>query len=556
MELNFLFGNPVRRKKGGKSMARKKRSAIKENPKRKKRRAKRNPTVGGAELKQTEGGKYAIIDARGPAAKAVKPAKVYLTPTEQLELKRKLKTKIKGLGKAKTSFSLTEQLLAQEAGIDLSAVGEYQAKASELIKLRSKLSKLKEGADSATKKNLNAQIVKINNKLAAYKGLGIETSEVDRARKKQKYSDVLKNLSKFSSANMASDGWEPGELSSSALDIASADVDDLADILAKQLKTESGKPSRSEVMKALLGKADAQELADLLKSNPRRKGRKSAMAKKRKSKAKHTKRKGKKSYRRKGRRSKAAKIAAAMAAAGIGHKKRRKKRRGHKKAHRSHRRRNPIDAGMLKELAMIGAAGALSALAVGAVSKMAKPILDKLPSAITGLKVGNAPVGQLVISALVPAGLYMAMKRSNVGFLSKAADVLAVVTAANIGSRLASGFLPAGMIAGVEPTLLGVEPSLMGEADFGEADFGAVEQFSGYGAEPVLMGEADFGDADFGEADFGSIQQYSGYGAVEQFSGYGAVQQYAGDEDYAGDEYEGEDFDGEDFDGESAHGLG
>ena len=168
-------------------------------------------------------------------------------------------------------------------------------------------------------------------------------------------------------------------------------------------------------------------------------------------------------------------------------------------------------------------------------------MIDKLvPKALADLKVGNAPVGQILLSCLVPGLVAAGLKMVKHPMAQQVSDVIIVTTAANAGQRIAAGLLPAGM-AGVEPMLMGVEPMLMGsadfgEADFGEADFGAVEQFSGYGVEPQLMG------SHLGSADFGAIEQYSGYGAVEQFSG---------DEDYAG-----EDLDGEDFDGESAHGLG
>ena len=213
--------------------------------------------------------------------------------------------------------------------------------------------------------------------------------------------------------------------------------------------------------------------------------------------------------------------------------------------------RNPSIAESAMSIAKIAAAGAAAGMALQLANRLVKPMIDKVvPKAIADLKVGNAPVGQIAISCLVPGLLAYGLRMVKHPMAQQVSDVIIVTTAANAGQRLVAGLLPAGM-AGLEPMLMGVEPQLMGEADFGEADFGeadfgeadfgAVEQFSGYGAEPVLMGSADFG----------AVEQFSGYGAVHQYSGYGAVEQFSGDEEYAG-----EDLDGEDFDGESAHGLG
>lgn len=371
----------------------------------------------------------------------------------------------------------------------------------------------------------------------------------------------------MSSSNILSDGWTEDDIGTAVPWTAASieaelmkpakDRREFLDKLLNNIDAGGAKVTKAQALQAALlspDKDQRKEIYDIIKKmkNPRRK---KGMAKKRRkskgSKVGHKKRRkgAKVSYKKRRKSRKSAKIAAAMVAE-AGHKKRRKgkKRRGHK---RSHKRRNPIGGGMMKELATIAAAGAAASLAVGLVSKFAKPVFDKLPSAITGLKVGNVAVGQLAISALVPAALYVAMKKSRMPFLDKAADVLAVVTAANIGGRLASAVLPGGMIAGVEPQLMGVEPQLMGnsdfgygssdfgDSDFGDSDFGEILMS---GVEPQLMGSSDFGGADFG-----AIEQFSGHDAAS----LGAVQMYAGDEDYAG-----EDLDGDDFDGDSDFGLG
>lgn len=339
----------------------------------------------------------------------------------------------------------------------------------------------------------------------------------------------------------------------------------LADLLAD----EDAYSSRSKKSP----KSKAQELESLIrsmvKSNPSKGGKKMA---KKKSKKKATKRKmkkaGKKTIRKskgKARKSKAkgrrksskrkvkhlalARAAAKAYAAGEKSarnyfKKNKRAKVGPKKGKKATlrwKRGNPGIAEAAMSIGKIAAAGAAAGVALQLANRFAKPMIDKLvPKALADLKVGNAPVGQILLSCLVPGLVAAGLKMVKHPMAQQVSDVIIVTTAANAGQRIVAGLLPAGM-AGVEPMLMGVEPMLMGsadfgEADFGDADFGAIEQFSGYGVEPQLMG------SHLGEADFGAIQQYSGYGAIEQFSG---------DEDYAG-----EDFEGEDFDGESAHGLG
>lgn len=193
--------------------------------------------------------------------------------------------------------------------------------------------------------------------------------------------------------------------------------------------------------------------------------------------------------------------------------------------------RNPTIAESAMSIAKIAAAGAAAGVALQLANRMVKPMIDKLvPRMIADLKIGNAPVGQIAISCLVPGLLAAGLRMVKHPMAQQVSDVIIVTTAANAGQRLVAGLLPAGM-AGVEPVLMGVEPLLMGEADFGDADFGAIEQFSG--VEPMLMGSS---------ADFGAIEQFSGHDAAS----LGAIQLH-GDEDYAGED---------DMDGESEFGLG
>jgi len=521
-------------------MVAKKRSAAKAKLKRR-RSAKKNPIQAGMDPQRSK------LD------KVVKPGRTYATKAELALLKRTIEGRAKNLRAPTPKISAEERAIAQSLGIPESLLFKGTAEVKKLNQLKESLRKAKAGASPAQVKLINRSIQKVDDELlrAARSDEGL-----DKKEQLARYKFLLSNLSKLDEANLAGDGWKEVDIIRNQAEWTSADItEDLIKDLTKQLKGSKGKITKQDLVKELLRKSTTTQIDDLIQKmeNPRRKG----MAKKRRKKSKAVfgkkRRKSKKgakvSYkRRKGRRkSKAAKIAA-MIAAQAGHKKHGKKRRGYKKHRRAHKRSNPISGGMMKELAMIAAAGAAASLAVGAVGKFAKPLLDKLPSAITGLKIGNVAVGQLAISAAVPAALYYAMKKSRMPFLDKAADVLAVVTAANIGSRLMSAVLPGGMIAGVEPMLMGVEPQLMGSADFGDADFGDADfgrhmgEIQMYGAEPVLMGSG---------ADFGAVEQFSDYGAVQQFSGYGAVQQFSGDEDYAG-----EDIDGEDFDGESDFGLG
>lgn len=206
--------------------------------------------------------------------------------------------------------------------------------------------------------------------------------------------------------------------------------------------------------------------------------------------------------------------------------------------------RNPTLAEGAMSIAKIAAAGAAAGVALQLANKLVKPMIDKVvPKMIADLKVGNAPVGQIALSCLIPGLLAYGLRMVKHPMAQQVSDVIIVTTAANAGQRLVAGLLPGGM-AGVEPMLMGVEPMLMGDADFGDADFG---------------------DADFGDADFGAIEQFSGvepmlmgsadFGAIEQFSGHdaaslGAIQMHGygyGDEDYAGED---------DMDGESEFGLG
>lgn len=327
----------------------------------------------------------------------------------------------------------------------------------------------------------------------------------------------------------------------------------LADLLAD----EDAYSSRSKKSP----KTKAQELESLIrsmvKSNPSKGGKKMAKAKKKGKKA--TKRKvkkaGKKTVRKskgkarkskaKGRRSRRkvkhlalAKAAAKAYAAGEKSarsyfKKNKKAKVGPKKGKKAvlrWKRGNPGIKDAAVSIGKIALAGAAAGVALQLANKFAKPLIDKVvPSAIADLKIGNAPVGQILLSCLVPGLVAAGLKMVRHPMAQQVSDVIVVTTAANAGQRIVAGLMPAGM-AGVEPMLMGVEPMLMGqadfgEADFGEADFGAIEQFSG--VEPELMGEADFG----------SIQQYSGYGAIEQFSG---DEDYAGEADFGEDDMDGE----------------
>ncbi len=350
---------------------------------------------------------------------------------------------------------------------------------------------------------------------------------------------------------------------------------DLLKSLTKGLKSRSGaalakKKTSGPARKVSLGQLDREELLkialELKQGNPS--GGMKMAAKKKKSKAKKAparkKKAGKKAAarkvkvkakaaprkkRRKARKSKIGMTAQSQKVLGKKAKSARKSLRRKKKGALSRKYkaqvqfkklRNPTLAEGAMSIAKIAAAGAAAGVALQLANKIAKPMIDKLvPRMIADLKIGNAPVGQIAISCLIPGLLAAGLRMVKHPMAQQVSDVIIVTTAANAGQRLVAGLLPAGM-AGVEPVLMGVEPLLMGEADFGDADFGdadfgAIEQFSG--VEPVLMGEADFGSADFG-----AIEQFSGHDAAA----LGAIQMH-GDEDYAGED---------DMDGESEFGLG
>lgn len=343
---------------------------------------------------------------------------------------------------------------------------------------------------------------------------------------------------------------------------------DLLKSLTKGLKSRSGaalkkKKAAGPARQISLGQLDKDALleiaAELKKGNPS--GGKKMAAKKKKSKAKKAparKKAGKKVVRRKmkakaapkkrrksRRKAKVAMTAQSVKELGKKAKSARKSLRRKKKGAMSRKYkakvqfkklRNPTIAESAMSIAKIAAAGAAAGVALQLANRMVKPMIDKLvPKMIADLKIGNAPVGQIAISCLVPGLLAAGLRMVKHPMAQQVSDVIIVTTAANAGQRLVAGLLPAGM-AGVEPVLMGVEPLMMGEADFGDADFGdadfgAIEQFSG--VEPLLMGQS---------ADFGAIEQFSGHDAAS----LGAIQLH-GDEDYAGDD---------DMDGESEFGLG
>lgn len=352
---------------------------------------------------------------------------------------------------------------------------------------------------------------------------------------------------------------------------------DLLKSLTKGLKSRSGaslakKKTSGPARKISLGQLNRDELLkialELKKGNPS--GGKKMAAKKKKSKAKKAparkKKAGKKvaarkvkakaaprKKRRKARKSKIAMTSQSKKVLGKKAKSARKSLRRRKKGALSRKYkaqvqfkklRNPTLAEGAMSIAKIAAAGAAAGVALQLANKLVKPMIDKVvPKVIADLKVGNAPVGQIALSCLIPGLLAYGLRMVKHPMAQQVSDVIIVTTAANAGQRLVAGLLPGGM-AGVEPMLMGVEPMLMGDADFGEADFG---------------------DADFGEDDFGAIEQFSGvepmlmgsadFGAIEQFSGHdaaslGAIQMHGygyGDEDYAGED---------DMDGESEFGLG
>lgn len=348
--------------------------------------------------------------------------------------------------------------------------------------------------------------------------------------------------------------------------------DSLLKSITKGLASRSGKAlskkkviDKKSIKKAPSIKLDRDSLLEIareLKQGNPSGGMKMAAAKKRKSKAKKAP----------ARKKKAGKKVAARKAKAAPRKKRRKPRtvgltaaskkslgKKVKSARKSLRRkskgaksrkykakiqfkklRNPTLAEGAMSIAKIAAAGAAAGVALQLANKLVKPMIDKVvPKMIADLKVGNAPVGQIALSCLIPGLLAYGLRMVKHPMAQQVSDVIIVTTAANAGQRLVAGLLPGGM-AGVEPMLMGVEPLLMGDADFGDADFGdadfgAIEQFSG--VEPLLMGQS---------ADFGAIEQFSGHDAASlgaiQMHGYGHD-----DEDYAGED---------DMDGESEFGLG
>ena len=207
-------------------------------------------------------------------------------------------------------------------------------------------------------------------------------------------------------------------------------------------------------------------------------------------------------------------------------------------------RKNPSIQEAALSIGKIAAAGAAAGVAVQLANRFAKPMIDKVvPAALANLKVGNAPVGQILLSCLVPGLVAAGLKMVKNPMAQQVSDVIIVTTAANAGQRLAAGFLPAGM-AGEEPVLMGVEPELMGSADFGDADFGDAD----FG-EIQMYGDEDEDEEMMGDADFGVEPELMGHAQL----GYGEIQMY-GEDDFDGEdeEYAGE----EDMDGYSAHGLG
>jgi hypothetical protein len=510
MELNFLFGNPVKGKKGGKRMAGRKRTKS-AAPKKRKVRSRKNPYLIKGKLFYDDA-EIEQINTALASYNASRPKKH--TPS---------------------TYTAADKAILAEAGRSGWNPSPKKISMKAAQSLVAKLKNDKKAATPAEAKKIDAIIKKV---MAMVQTKSPQT--IDSIIQNKNIEDEESLLSSLSSAL--------GRRSASA-------VSKMKDV-GPVLKTKLGPLNKDTLMEIA---------AELKKGNPSRKQKNAVkggekMAKGRK---KATKRKAHK---------KAGKKVAAMAAP----KKRRKKRKSMKlaltaatrkkvrrskkaarkylKAHRRHKvgpkkgrkvalkwkRGNPGIQEAAISIGKIALAGAAAGVALQLANKFAKPMIDKVvPKALADFKVGNAAVGQILLSCLVPGLVAAGLKMVKHPMAQQVSDVIIVTTAANAGQRIAAGLLPGGM-AGVEPMLMGVEPMLMGEADFGEADFGdadfgAIEQFSG--VEPQLMGEADFGSADFG-----AVQQYSGYGAIEQFSG---------DEDYAG-----EDLDGEDFDGESAHGLG
>ncbi len=494
------------------------------------RRARKNPTM--------IDGKWYFDDAEATtvaeAIKGMRPAKAPPKPK-------------------KSAWSAKDlQILKSLSGYDPK---QKKIAASTADKLVEKLEHDKSlAADQSERMSIQNAIKKIKKMRAEPKAPRSSSSIADvlsnlTGRKEKSQLDRLESLLKGRGVSAAKKLKSASDVRYSKLP-ASIDKEYLLDLLKQEDEYKKPNPGKGgkKMAKAKKGKKKATK----------RKVKKAAGKKpaRRKVKAKPARKVKRKSARRKARRLPLTEASAKAMMAGEKsarkyfkkHKKAKTGPKRGKKATLRWKRSNPGFAEAAMSIGKIAAAGAAAGVALQLANRFAKPMIDKIvPKALAELKVGNAPVGQILLSCLVPGLVAAGLKMVKHPMAQQVSDVIIVTTAANAGQRIVAGLLPAGM-AGVEPMLMGVEPMLMGEADFGDADFGdadfgAIEQFSG--VEPQLMG------SQLGDADFGAIEQFSGYGAIQQFDGYGAIQQFSGDEDYAG-----EDFDGEDFDGESSHGLG
>jgi hypothetical protein len=512
MELNFLFGNPVKGKKGGKRMAgRKRRSSARKNP-------------------------------------AMIKGKWYF---DEVELE-KYREGVKGLKpKAKSSYSAADAKILGALGYSTAAKKGTELSYSAAKKLIKKLEHDKKLATPAEARKIDATIKKVE--------ASVSGSTVEDALKRLRTSSDKSAMDKFSKMLSSRGPSAISKLGKLNWDDIQDQVDYPAGGLTEEHILDLIEAEEQASSRKGKAKSKAQELESLIrsmvKSNPSKGGKKMAKKKGKKATKRKVKKAGKKTVRKskgkarkskaKGRRSKRkvkhlalAKAAAKAYAAGEKSarsyfKKNKKAKVGPKKGKKAvlrWKRGNPGIKDAAVSIGKIALAGAAAGVALQLANKFAKPLIDKVvPSAIADLKIGNAPVGQILLSCLVPGLVAAGLKMVRHPMAQQVSDVIVVTTAANAGQRIVAGLMPAGM-AGVEPMLMGVEPMLMGEADFGEADFGeadfgAIEQFSG--VEPQLMGEADFG----------AIQQYSGYGAIEQFSG---DEDYAGEADFGEDDMDGE----------------
>jgi hypothetical protein len=515
MELNFLFGNPVKGKKGGKKMAAKKR-AKSSAPKKRKVSARKNPWSIGGKRYYTDD----EIDRIKKAHEALKPpAQPKMSSYNKQELS--ILEEVSKLGYRPKSLSVSQ---------------------STADKLIAKLDKDYALADSSQKQKITAAKKKIAASVKASVLPDSIQSILDSKQAKAK-EQKLAALSKIGGRSL------------------SAGIKAL-----KKMKPEKAQAFYGD-LPATLSESDLISIADELKKSNPGKGKKKMAAKKKKAVKKSTKKKTagkkkaapkrknpadkKKTTRRRRRKLSVGYTKATNNALLKSEKSARKQlsKKGKKKGSVSSKRKigiqwqrkNPSIQEAALSIGKIALAGAGAGVAVQLANRLAKPMIDKVvPAALANLKVGNAPVGQILLSCLVPGLVAAGLKMLKHPMAQQVSDVIIVTTAANAGQRLAAGFLPAGM-AGAEPVLMGVEPELMGSADFGDADFGDADfgEIQMYGDEDEMMGDADFGVE----------PELMGHAQL----GYGEIQMY-GEDDFDGEdeEYAGE----EDMDGYSAHGLG